>query len=159
MVAGYMIDVIPLGILLLFIFIIIDCFRHKVANLLNRVLFYSFLFYLLFTFHYTTGYFHYPPREVGTLIFQLVPFQFTFDLLNIYQLRGLDWFFWSIVRINFNNLIMLLPLGIYLAVLFNKKTLKNVALIILSVSCDRSTLLDEKRPIKLDVNCYKMVLR
>jgi type III restriction enzyme len=25
--------------------------------------------------------------------------------------------------------------------------------------CKRSTLLDEKRPIKLDVNCYKMVLR
>jgi len=38
------------------------------------------------------------------------------------------------MRISFYNFIMLMPLGIYLAVLFNVKTLKKAALIVFFVS-------------------------
>ena len=33
----------------------------------------------------------------------------------------LNWFFWNSVRLTLYNVIMLLPLGVYLKVLFNKR--------------------------------------
>lgn len=133
---GYWIEITPIGILLLIGYIIVDCIRQKTSNLLRRVILYSFLFYLLFVVQYTTGGFHFPPQEhfYGTAIFQWVPFYFVSDLLQTYQLRGADWYFWDSVQITFYNLIMLLPLGVYLAVLFNIRTIKKAVLIILSVS-------------------------
>jgi glycopeptide antibiotics resistance protein len=133
---GYWIEITPIGILLLIGYIIVDCIRHKTSNLLRRFIFYSFILYLLFVFQYTTGGFHFPPQEnfYGKAIFQLVPFYFVSDLLQSYQLRGLDWFFWKSVQITLYNLIMLFPLGVYLAALFNVRTIKKATLIILAVT-------------------------
>ena len=97
---GGLVDVAPIGILLLTIYIIIDCIRNKTTNLLRRVTLYSFVVYIIYVFQYTTGGFHYPPQQqfYGTIIIQPHPFQFVSEWIHAYQLGELNWFFWNSVR-------------------------------------------------------------
>lgn len=133
---GGLVDVAPIGILLLTIYIIIDCIRNKTTNLLRRVTLYSFVVYIIYVFQYTTGGFHYPPQQqfYGTIIIQPHPFQFVLEWIHAYQLGELNWFFWNSVRLTLYNVIMLLPLGVYLKVLFNKIEIRKAAVVILLVS-------------------------
>ncbi len=127
---GYLVDPVPVGIYLLIIYMIIDCIRNRRAELMRRVMFYSFVVYLLYVLRYTTGGFLYPPRS-GTIIIQLRPLQFILDWVSEYQRGGLSWSFWSSVKLTLYNVIMLLPLGVYLKVLYNVNTIKKAAAIIL----------------------------
>lgn len=130
-----MVEVVPVGILLLIIYIIIDCIRNKTANLLRRVIFYSFLLYILYVFQYTTGGLHFPPRQfVETVLFQPLPFKFVSDWIQAYQPGGSNWFFWYSVKMALYNAIMLLPLGVCLRVLFNVKEIGKAAVVILLTS-------------------------
>ncbi len=133
---GHLVDAASVGILLLVIYIINDCIRNKTKNLLRRVIFYSFVVYILYVFQYTTGGFHYPPQQqyFGTVIIQPRPFQFVSDWIHAYQLGGPKWFFWISVRLTLYNAIMLLPLGVYLKVLFNMKEIRKAAVVILLAS-------------------------
>lgn len=81
------INIASIGTLLLIIYIIIDCIRHKTANFLRRLMYYSFVFYLLFVFEYTTGCILIPLNQQlsGTARIQLLPFQFVLDWIDRYQ--------------------------------------------------------------------------
>jgi len=46
----------------------------------------------------------------------------------------LDWFFFNTLKLYFFNLIILFPLGVYLALLFNIKSLRKATLIVFLVS-------------------------
>jgi glycopeptide antibiotics resistance protein len=129
---GYLIDFIPVGTLLLIIYIIYDFFRHKTAGILKRIILYSFILYLIYVFQYTTGGFHIPPQDFYRAVtFQPIPFQFVSDWLQEYRTYGLAWFFSKFI---FYNLIMLFPLGVYLAVFFNVQNLKKAIFCIFTAS-------------------------
>lgn len=138
---GYLVDPVPVGICLLIVYMIIDCIRNRRAELLRRMMFYSFVVYMLYVLRYTTGGFLYPPRS-GTIIIQLRPLQFISDWVCEYQRGGLSWSFWNSVKLTLYNVIMLLPLGVYLRVLYNVKEIKKAAVIVLlgSVSIETCQL-------------------
>ena len=143
---GSLVHIIPFGCLFLIAYIIIDYIKHKTARLWQRVITYSFMLYLVFVFHYTTGGFFIPPRDHGTVIIQLIPFQFALELITKYQSYGLDWPFWNSVRISFSNFIMLMPLGVYLAVLFNPQSIKKALLSLGKKSALIASLIQPTRP-------------
>ena len=112
-----------------------DLFRNRTRGILKRLIMYSFIFYVINVLQVTTGGINIPPREeFQSVSFQLIPFRFLLDWLQLYQSRGLDWFFWNSVRLSMYNLHLLLPLGIYLPTLFNIITLKKVAFFLMLVS-------------------------
>lgn len=132
---GYWVDFIPIGTLLLFIYIICDFMRRKKSGIFRRIILYSFIFYLIYVFQYTTGGFQIPPQDFNRAVtFQPIPFQFVSDWLQAYRLRGLYWYFWNSLKFSFLNLIMLFPLGVYLAVFFNVQNLKKAIFWIFTVS-------------------------
>ncbi|MCM3110968.1 VanZ family protein [Lederbergia lenta] len=111
--------------------IIADFIKNKTRNFLKRTLFYSFIIYLLNVAKLTLGVIHIPPfAEMARIEIQFIPFYFVMDWIAIYRQNGLDWFFWNSVKLTFYNLIMLLPLGIYLSLLFNINTVKKAVLIV-----------------------------
>ncbi|MEK3890172.1 VanZ family protein [Bacillus sp. FSL K6-3431] len=120
------------GIVLL---VIVDFVKHKTRHILKRAFFYSFIIYILNVARLTLGHIHLPPfTDMAGIQIQFTPFYFVADFVSIYRQNGLDWFFWNSVKLTFYNLIMLLPLGIYLSLLFNIKTVKKAALIIFLTS-------------------------
>ncbi len=128
---GYWVNFVPIVTLLLVIYIIYDLIRHKTADIIRRVILYSFIFYIIYVFQYTTGGFHIPPQEYfRELTFQPIPFQFVSDWQQAYRSRGFDWFFWNSLRFSLFNLIMLFPLGVYMPVLFRVHNLKKAVLCI-----------------------------
>lgn len=112
-----------LGTILLLGYIIIDFFRKKLENILRRLVFYSFIFYLVIVAQLITGGITIPPEENPLLRIQLIPFFFVYDLYVVREMG--DWFFWNAVKLSFYNLIMLFPLGFYLGLIFGFKPLKN----------------------------------
>ncbi|UMZ72839.1 VanZ like family protein [Natranaerofaba carboxydovora] len=80
----------------------------------------------------TTGGIHIPPteEEFRVVTYQIVPFNFILDWIYAYNRSGYDWFFWNSIRLSLYNLIMLLPLGVYLPVLLNVKSIKKISLYI-----------------------------
>jgi len=100
-----------------------DSLKNRSRNLLQRLLRYSFLFYLISAFQETTGMLWFPPH-VGGVHLQLVPFRFLADWLALYQVRGADRLFWQSLKLTLYNVIMLLPLGIYLPLLCAVKDAK-----------------------------------
>ena len=127
-------DVVALGSILLVIYIVIDVIKNRTKNLLRRIIFYSFVFYLLNVIQLTTGGIVFPPQRDFVPRIQLVPLYFIDGLYGMYYNNGLDWFFWNSVKLSFYNLIMLVPLGIYLSVLFKFKSILKSLLIVLAVS-------------------------
>ncbi|UCZ54307.1 VanZ family protein [Bacillus shivajii] len=113
------------------LFIIIDFIRYRSKNLFKRAILYSFLFYLLFVADRTIGYLFFPPFEDTYLSFQLIPFYFVRDIL-FFEVGS--WYFWNTIKLSFYNLIMLAPLGVYLSLLFDVRSMKKAVLIIFSVS-------------------------
>lgn len=124
----YNFNVVSIGSILLFIYIIFDLLKNKGKNLLKRILFYSFIFYLLNVLQLTTGGINIPPRkDFGGVSVQLVPFHFIFNWVQLYRFfGGFSWFFWNSVRLSMYNVLMLIPFGIYLPVLFKIEKIKRV---------------------------------
>lgn len=58
----------------------------------------------------------------------------------MYLADGLDWFFWNSVKLTFFNFIMLMPLGIYLSILFNISNKVKAVLILFFVSFSIETM-------------------
>ncbi|WP_242705620.1 VanZ family protein [Pontibacillus sp. ALD_SL1] len=127
-------DVVALGSILLVIYIVIDVIKNRTKNLLRRIIFYSFIFYLLNVIQLTTGGIVLPPQKDVDPRIQVVPLHFVGDLYGMYHNNGLDWFFWNSVKLSVYNLIMLMPLGIYLSVLFRLKRFSKSFFVVLMVS-------------------------
>ncbi|TYS13510.1 VanZ family protein [Rossellomorea vietnamensis] len=58
----------------------------------------------------------------------------------MYRTNGLDWFFWNSFKLTFLNMILLMPLGIYLSLLFKVKRTSRTFLIIFLVSLTIETI-------------------
>ncbi|MFA9556544.1 VanZ family protein [Evansella sp. AB-rgal1] len=96
------------GVILLIIYIVFDLVKNKKRKelLLRRVVFYSFLYYLINLINLTI--FPIDPYNFGFILdTQLIPFYFVYESFTY----GLDMAY-------VNNLLMLLPLGIYIPLLF-----------------------------------------
>lgn len=131
----YSINILLIGTLFLFIYIIIDSFKNKRNNLIRRLIFYSFIFYLINVAHFTIGGIVVPPqKEVSAINIQIIPFYFIKDIFHIYKMNGINWFFWNAIKLSFYNFILLIPLGIYLSLIFKETSLKNVIFISFIVS-------------------------
>jgi glycopeptide antibiotics resistance protein len=123
------------GTILLLIYILVDLIKNKNHKILRRVIFYSFIFYLLNVIQLTTGDIIVPPQQNYSFFnVQPNPFRFIWEWFMLYQSSGFDWFFWNSVKLSFYNLIMLMPLGVYLSILYRVKGVKKVAVIALLVS-------------------------
>jgi len=122
----YILDVLPFGIIALVLYIVMDIIKHRAKDLVRRIVFYSFLFYLINVLRVTTGGISLRPFQYSAVDFQLVPFSFIMDWIKEYNIRGFNWFFWNSVKLSALNVVMLIPLGIYLPVLFNIRNAKNV---------------------------------
>lgn len=131
-----LINPLPYGLLLLVLYILADLFRKKRRNLVRRIVFYSFVFYLLNVIQLTMGSIMFPPQvfeSYGRRV-QYLPFYFVFDLVRDYRMIGLDWYFWHSMKLSFYNYLMLMPLGVYFSLLFKMKNVKKVVLTVFSVS-------------------------
>lgn len=117
------------GLLGLLIYLLVDFKRKKLRNIWRRATFYSFIFYLIIVSHLTIGNFTIPLQE-GQINIQLIPFRFVSDWL-IESNHG-SWFFWNSVKLTFYNLLLLLPLGVYLALFFHYRFKKGVLIIFLT---------------------------
>ena len=133
-------DVVVIGSLLLILYIIADFIRNKTRNLIRRIIFYSLVFYSLNVVQLTTGGIVIPPQKDFVPTTQLIPFYFIGDLFSMYRSNGLDWFFWNSFKLTFFNFIMLMPLGIYLSILFRVKRISKALLIIFLISLSIETI-------------------
>ncbi|WP_307544903.1 VanZ family protein [Paenibacillus sp. V4I5] len=117
------------------LYVLIDFIRNKTQSIISRVIFYSFIFYLLNVVQVTTGGIIFPPQnDSAPVLMQLIPFYFIGDWINIYRNNGFDWFFWNSVKLSFYNLIMLAPFGVYLLLLFKSKRISKSILTVFLVS-------------------------
>ncbi|HAE43708.1 MAG TPA: VanZ family protein, partial [Clostridiales bacterium] len=127
-------SVTSLGILLLAIYILFDFFKNNTRNLISRIVFYTFIFYMCVVFQLTSGGISIPPSKglVGAN-FQLIPFRFVFDLIDKAIAYGIGYRFITALKLYFFNFLMLMPFGLYLNLYFNVKSLSKAALIILTL--------------------------
>ncbi|MCE7792888.1 VanZ family protein [Salipaludibacillus sp. CUR1] len=132
------IDSFYVGLLLLVIYILVDLVKNKKTNILKRILFYSFLFYLINVAQETVGGIMIPRDPDYTLdlnsLIQFIPFYFVYDLTQIYTANGTDWFFFNASKLYFYNVLLLFPLGVYLAILFKVNKFKKAMLLIFLTS-------------------------
>ncbi len=131
------IDPMFVGIVLLLIYIVVGVIRNKADRLVKRVIVYSFVVYLLKVMQLTIGSFIIPPlhdEEIYGGGTQLFPFYFLWDLFRDYRHGGFDWFFWNTAKLSFYNFIMLMPLGMYIALLFKVRKAKWATFFIFLVS-------------------------
>jgi glycopeptide antibiotics resistance protein len=125
-------NVVFFGTFLLIGFIVVDLIKYKLKNLVKRAILYSFIFYLLNVIQVTTDGIVFPPQNDFVPIVQMVPFYFIEDWLTHYRSNGFDWFFWNSVKLSMLNVILLLPLGIYLFIWRKIKALNAMLLVFLS---------------------------
>ncbi|MGM7681199.1 VanZ family protein [Cytobacillus sp. Hm23] len=135
-----MYDVVVIGSLFLLFYIIVDFIMNKSKDIVRRLIFYSFVFYLLNVVQLTTGGIVFPPQKDFLPTTQLIPFYFIGDLFSMYRTNGLDWFFWNSFKLTFFNLIMLMPLGVYMSLFYKVKRISRVFLIIFLVSLTIETI-------------------
>src|SRR5690625_5761074 len=90
-----------LGQLFYFFYIIVDFIRSRTRNLVRRVFFYSFIFYMLIVAHLTIGGIVIPPFKDNILNVQIVPLYLIWDLFNMYQNNGLEWSFFNFLNVSF----------------------------------------------------------
>ena len=127
---------VAIGVAFLAIYIFIDMIKNKHRNILKRVVFYSFLIYILNVLHVTLGLVSLNSKPMDHSIqwyLQLKPFYFLGDLVSLYNHNGLDWFFWNSIKLSFYNFILLFPLGVYLS-FFHVKSMKKAAFIIFVIT-------------------------
>ncbi len=126
------IDVLRAGGVVLLLYVGVDGLRFGRRDLPFRLIRYSFFLYLLYVGHYTLGAIRLGPPvslwEVWNARTQLVPFQFLEYTRHLYRVHGMDVRVLQSVRLSFYNLLLLMPLGFYLPVLFGKRGLVSVAL-------------------------------
>ncbi len=121
------VDLAWLGSVFLLLFVVVDMFLHKKKRMLHRIIFYSFLFYIINVLQLVTGGIVVPRSDQPfQLLLQSVPFHFLSDWYQDYKNNGFDWFFWNSVKLSFFNVLLLFPMGIYLPVLFKKGSWKRV---------------------------------
>lgn len=119
-------NIVPWGFILLllyiFIDILLDFFRKPKMSNTKRIIFYSFLFYLLSLIQIKFGGITFPiqPQTDGDLSFTVLK-----EWFGVYE------FMYDKTAINFPsaifyNLILFIPLGIYLSILFKLNGLKKV---------------------------------
>ena len=121
-------------VFLLLLYIIIDFKRNGRSNLVRRIFFYSFIFYVLIVAKLIIGGITIPLWKDNVLSVQLVPFYFLKELFLMYRYVGIDWSFWNSLKLTFFNFSMLMPLGVYLSFLFKLKSKIKAFLIIFLVS-------------------------
>ena len=129
-------NVAQIGVAFLAIYIIFDMIKNKHRNILKRVVFYSFLIYIISVLHVTLGLISFSSKPMAHSIqwyLQLKPFYFLGDLVGLYNHNGLDWFFWNSIKLSFYNFILLFPLGVYLS-LFHVKSMKKAVFFIFVVT-------------------------
>lgn len=124
-----------LGTMALILYILFDFLRNKSKNLLPRIVFYSFVFYMCVVLQLITGGISIPPsdRLLGAR-FQVIPFEFVADLVGKLDDYGLGYRFLTALKLYFFNFIMLMPFGVYLAIYFRVKAFKKSVLIILALT-------------------------
>ncbi|KIL49461.1 hypothetical protein KP78_09290 [Jeotgalibacillus soli] len=79
-----------------------------------------------------------PPQEQEMLRIQLIPFYFVQEWLTFQTIYS--WHLLNTVRLTFFNLIMLFPLGVYLAILFRIQRLKKAVILVFLSSLFIETL-------------------
>nr|WP_144919619.1 VanZ family protein [Paenibacillus bovis] len=97
-----------IGVILLIIYIVFDLLKNKgkKVNLLRKLIFYSFIYYLINVINLTI--FPIDPYNFGFILKpQLIPFYFIYESIH-----------YGIEREFLNNLIMLFPMGLYVPLLF-----------------------------------------
>ncbi|MDE1376896.1 VanZ family protein, partial [Bacillus licheniformis] len=86
-------------------------------------------------YHYTIGGINIPPQPAyAQMNIQLIPFYFVAEWVQMHQQSGFDWFFWNSVKLTFFNVLLLIPLGVYLSVLWRKIPLKKAAVFVFLTS-------------------------
>lgn len=134
----YVINVVSIGIVIIVLYFIIDILKNRQKNLFKRLIFLSFLFYMVNVLQQVTGGINFPPLAESNYWswdwnIQLVPFYFLGDFINHYNNSGFSWFFWNAVKLSFFNFLLLLPLGVYLSI-FKINSVKSAITIIFAVS-------------------------
>lgn len=127
-------NIVPLGFLILLVYIFIDVFldyfrKVKKSNL-RRVILYSFIFYLISLIQIKLGGFTLFPQNPADNSRSFIT---TNDWFGIFDTMHFNIYFWSYSAI-FYNLVLLLPFGIFLLVLFNLNSIKK-AIFIVILSC------------------------
>ncbi|WP_057912164.1 VanZ family protein [Peribacillus muralis] len=120
-----------IGCIGLIIYLLIDFKRNQFKNLFHRVLFYSFILYLIVVSDLTIGAIFIPP-QTSNITLQFIPFNFIGDLYSE-NVRG-TWFLLNSIKLYFYNLILLFPLGVYLGILYQVKRVQKAVIIVLYTS-------------------------
>ncbi|HEY4552644.1 MAG TPA: VanZ family protein [Bacillaceae bacterium] len=132
---------VPLGAVLLLIYFVSDTKRNGLGHLWHRLIFYSFLVYILSVVHLTIGGITFPLiQDSNRIAVQPIPFFFVWDWVRLYGLNGADFFFWNSVKLYALNVLLLLPLGVYLSVKFQIRSAKKAILILFLSSLMIETL-------------------
>lgn len=125
-------SVIAVGLVLLIIYIIYDFIKNKRQFLIRRIILYSFLYYCLVVIEQTTGGIIIPPKQDfvhGMASYQFIPFHFVGEWMSGYYADGMNWRLFNSMKLTFFNIILLFPMGVYLA-LFGMKNFKIAFIII-----------------------------
>jgi hypothetical protein len=127
-------NIVPWGFLFLLVYIFLDIFldffRKETRSNLRRVLLYSFLFYLMSLLQIKFGGITLPPQNPADLNSGFISTNDWFGIYDTMYVKVSMWWPSSV----FYNVLLLIPLGIYLSVLFNLNSLKRVTSIVIS-SC------------------------
>lgn len=133
----YTLHITFIGTLFLLGYMLVDWMKNGKTHIFKRMIFYSFIFYVLNVAQLTTGGILLPPHPDLISEFnrvQLIPFYFVWDLVVEYKIFGLGWGFWNATKLSFYNMIMLFPLGVYLSMLFKMKSARKATLVVFFVS-------------------------
>jgi glycopeptide antibiotics resistance protein len=117
-------------ILLFYIFVdilLIDFFRKTKRNNVRRVIFYSFLFYSINLLQLISGGVVIPLQNESA---PLLNYTNIGDWFGIYGTIDFKTSYWSPFSL-FYNLVLFIPLGIYISMFFNIKSVKKIIFIIL----------------------------
>ncbi len=125
------VDLMVPSFICVFIYFLYDIVKNrKKTSFFRKIVFASFLVYLCVIWHLTIGRINIPPQaEYSGADIQLIPFYFMIDWAQMYQQSGIDWFFWNSVKLTFYNVLLLIPFGVYLAVLWRTITFKQAVVL------------------------------
>ncbi|MBD8007302.1 hypothetical protein [Bacillus norwichensis] len=87
------IPMVPFGTIFLVIYILFGLIRNRTRNWMQRIILYTFIFYLLYIFDLTTGGIIIPPSNEARIQIQPIPFYFVADWVRLYKINGADCFF------------------------------------------------------------------
>lgn len=124
-------NIVPLGflVLLLYIFIdvLLDYFRKESKRNQRRVILYSFIFYLICLIQIKVGGLTLIPQNPADNSRSFITAN---DWFGIFDAIHFNIYLWSYSAI-FYHFLLLLPLGIFLFVLFNLKNVKKAVFIVI----------------------------